>query len=181
MLALVTIGAQSALADGLVQVELDASGKATPSECRDKNDSCRLWASEGECSSNPGFMHGACRESCFQCESLACRNDDSSCEAWAMAGECAANEAFMVSACAHACRICFVNQTATCRRGDDAVAAASPGSLDANFERLVSDPGPSESPRPKGRVLSREPWVLEFDDFLSASEADELVRPWDAP
>ena len=27
----------------------------------------------------------------------------------------------------HACRICFVNQTAACRRPDDAVAAAGPG------------------------------------------------------
>ena len=29
--------------------------------------------------------------------------------------------------CRHACRICFVNQTAACRRPDDAVAAAGPG------------------------------------------------------
>ena len=69
----------------------------------------------------------------------------------------------------HACRICFVNQTAACRRPADAVAAAAPGTLDANFERLASGPAAA-------RVLSREPWVLAFDGFLSSAEADAIVR-----
>ena len=70
------------------------------------------------------------RRSCFQCESAACSNDDSACEAWAAAGECASNERFMLATCPHACRICFVNQTAACRRPADAVAAAVPGTLE---------------------------------------------------
>ena len=165
---LLAVFAQSAPHD-VVQVQVDASGSASPGsaspsdECMDTNDSCRTWAADGECSSNPGFMLSACRESCFQCESAACSNDAAGCEAWAAAGECAANEKFMVSACRHACRICFVNQTAACRRPDDAFAAAAPGTLPANVERLARG---AAAPR----VLSREPWVLAFDDFLSASE-----------
>ena len=105
---LLAVLAQSAPHD-VVQVQVDASGSASPAsavpsdECMDTNDSCRTWAADGECSSNPGFMHSACRESCFQCESAACSNDAAGCEAWAAAGECAANEKFMVSACRHAC------------------------------------------------------------------------------
>ena len=75
----------------------------------------------------------------------------------------------MLATCPHACRICFVNQTAACRRPADAVAAAAPGTLDANFERLASGPAAA-------RVLSREPWVLAFDGFLSSAEADAIVR-----
>lgn len=155
---LLAVFAQSAPQD-VVQVQVDASGSASPSECMDSNDSCRTWAADGECSSNPAFMLSACRESCYQCESAACSNDDAACEAWAAAGECAANEKFMVTACRHACRICFVNQTAACRRSDDAFAAAGPGTLQANFERLARGPAAP-------RILSREPWVLAFDNFL---------------
>ena len=65
MLLLATWGAQSALAHGVVHAQVDASGSASPSdECMDTNDSCRTWAADGECSSNPAFMHEACRESC---------------------------------------------------------------------------------------------------------------------
>ena len=97
-----------------------------------------------------------------------CRNDDESCSNWAADGECARNEGYMLEHCAFACRTCFTNQTRECRRPADLVPAAAAGTIDATFERLVSSP---RAPR----VLSRSPWVLAFDDFLSDAEADALV------
>lgn len=114
------------------------------------------------------------RRSCFQCESAACSNDVSDCVSWAAAGECATNERFMVTACPHACRICFVNQTAACRRPDEAVAAAGPGTLEANFQRLASGPPASHL---KGRVLSREPWVRLRGQSGSAVAAQPVLPP----
>lgn len=40
-----------------------------PPPCRDDDDSCTGWASGGECAKNPGFMLGACKESCGVCTS----------------------------------------------------------------------------------------------------------------
>lgn len=74
----------------------------------------------------------------------------------------------MLDSCAHACRTCFLNQTAACRRPAGTESAGDVGTIDATFERLVAGP---RAPR----VLSREPWVLAFDDFLTSAEADALV------
>ena len=70
---LAMLGTQSAQAHDVVRAQVDASGGASPSdECMDTNDSCRNWAADGECSSNPGFMRTACRESC----SMSRRDED---------------------------------------------------------------------------------------------------------
>ena len=62
---LAMFGAQSVQAHDVVHAQVDASGDTLAlDECMDTNDSCRTWAADGECSSNPGFMHVACRESC---------------------------------------------------------------------------------------------------------------------
>lgn len=36
--------------------------------CVDKEEQCAYWASRGECSANPGFMHKGCAKSCGTCE-----------------------------------------------------------------------------------------------------------------
>lgn len=43
--------------------------KKTP-PCEDDNDACTGWAASGECTNNPGFMMGACKESCDVCTSF---------------------------------------------------------------------------------------------------------------
>lgn len=35
--------------------------------CADTNAMCACWASQGECSKNPGYMNTACQASCSQC------------------------------------------------------------------------------------------------------------------
>ena len=114
-------------------------------------------------------MRTACRQSCYSCQSTRCHDDDvEQCPRWAAAGECATNQGYMLQGRAFSCRTCFLNATAACRRPADAAAAARPGELEANFARLAA--GPLQP-----RVLSRAPWILEFDDFLTSAEADALV------
>jgi hypothetical protein len=53
---------------------------AAATKCSDNNDNCNFWASQGECQSNPGFMHANCPVSCGTCveltqEDLALIND----------------------------------------------------------------------------------------------------------
>jgi hypothetical protein len=147
---------------------VSVDGTATEPACVNSDENCVLWAEKGECKANPAFMRASCRASCYVCQSDGCRDEDGQCEAWAANGECARNEAYMLSACPYACRTCFVNTTATCRRPADTKPAAVAGSIDERFEALVRGP---LAPR----VLHREPWLLEFDSFLTEEEADHLL------
>lgn len=40
------------------------------SGCENEHTSCGEWASAGECSKNPGYMHSQCRKSCGTCASM---------------------------------------------------------------------------------------------------------------
>ena len=165
----------SAVAD---EVAVDAMGQTvaatSPSQlCEDEHDSqqCKLWASKHECTNNPSFMTRSCRASCLLCQSSGCQNLHDSCESWAAAGECNRNEGFMAEHCAFSCRSCFLVRRPECRRNStandhpDVVA----GTVDATFERLVAS---ERAPL----VLHREPWIIQFDDFLTHAEADRLVE-----
>ena len=41
--------------------------------CMDKNGNCPLWAKDGHCQSNPGYMNTNCRHSCKVCGGRNCR------------------------------------------------------------------------------------------------------------
>jgi len=38
-------------------------------DCADDESSCEAWATQGECETNPEFMHASCRRSCKLCSS----------------------------------------------------------------------------------------------------------------
>jgi hypothetical protein len=42
------------------------SCSASPN-CKDGNSSCASWASRGECTRNPAYMHQNCKRSCNKC------------------------------------------------------------------------------------------------------------------
>jgi len=103
----VTISAKLLLAVmGLMCVLVqDVSSRSV---CMDRNPSCGLWASEGECYKNIGFMHIHCAESCQQCQVQddLCRDETEQCPAWAEKGECTLNRKFMKKNCPRACGVC---------------------------------------------------------------------------
>jgi hypothetical protein len=44
------------------------SDEINDSLCFDKEENCGFWASKGECSANPGYMHLNCAKSCGTCK-----------------------------------------------------------------------------------------------------------------
>jgi prolyl 4-hydroxylase len=69
---------------------------------------CPLWASKGECVSNPGYMLAHCADACGAVAGGAVSADaprdlEPECAGYAQAGECARNPAFMLSRCKLSC------------------------------------------------------------------------------
>lgn len=95
-----------------------------PDACSDTQESCAMWAAEGECENNPGFMLTGCADSCTRCKegpagkgkmrSLAdrirrrnswCGDEDDDCAARVAAGACH-NGSDAPLRCAGSCGIC---------------------------------------------------------------------------
>merc|ERR1719223_1714839 len=74
----------------------------TDAECTNKNDSCSLWAGQGECTKNPTYMKTNCCDACSK-DDAECTNKNDSCFAWAGKGECTTNPSWMKENCCFAC------------------------------------------------------------------------------
>ncbi|KAJ1639639.1 hypothetical protein T492DRAFT_934806 [Pavlovales sp. CCMP2436] len=97
--------------------------------CDDKDKGCRVWADEGECTNNPGYMIRNCPSSCRTCDQLF----EPTCDA-------------------------------------DGPNALKEGDIEATFTHAASLSQYAPT------VLSRDPWVLIYDYFLSPEEAAEVIR-----
>ncbi|KAG8467226.1 hypothetical protein KFE25_000542 [Diacronema lutheri] len=100
----------------------------------------------------------------------ACADMSDECGAWAVAGECEANPRHMKVSCAASCGSCdWASAERRCALDPRALPAVAPGDINRTFARIeaLGEYAP--------RVLSREPWVVVLDAFLSAEEADALV------
>ena len=101
-----------------------------------------------------------------------CIDSDPRCGDWAKAGECAANPSYMLTSCAKACRSCHLLDTEVrCRPMPGRTAAMGAGDLNATFARAVAG-----FPELGPRVLSTDPWVVVFDNFLRPDEVEALKR-----
>lgn len=74
--------------------------------CKDQDERCKHWASQGECEHNPIFIHQQCPLSCRICPKFACVDEDKSCSYWASIGECKANPYYMQNSCSQSCNMC---------------------------------------------------------------------------
>lgn len=103
-----------------------------------------------------------------------CKNQHAECTTWAVAGECKNNKKYMVTSCAPACMTCdkllIENR---CPIDPYAKPAWKPGSLNAMFEYLISEPVASKYPV---TILSKDPWVVTLDDVVSEEEALHLIE-----
>ncbi len=147
--------------------------KGGRSLCKDASSYCGEWAAVGECDSNPGYMKLNCPVTCHLCQSEACHDvDEQRCEAQARRGDCRAQPERMFRECRWACRWCAMETSSRCRREDGLKPAATKGAVEFMFGRAASSLFAKYSPR----VLRRDPWVIVFDDFLSATESDAIIR-----
>merc|ERR1711970_1509686 len=82
--------------------------------CADGHHACGVWAQQGECVLNTGFMLVTCCLSCRKIAAMnstvkqrtACIDAHPSCGGWASLGECARNSEYMRQSCPASCQIC---------------------------------------------------------------------------
>ena len=100
-----------------------------------------------------------------------CKDSDTSCASWAGGGECDANPGFMLSSCPLSCNACPEgDEDPACVRRNK-TAAVQNGGISAIFERAER-----EYKQYNPKALSRDPWVMTFDNFLTEGEADAAAR-----
>mmetsp|Transcript_13287 Transcript_13287/g.43149 ORF Transcript_13287/g.43149 Transcript_13287/m.43149 type:complete len:487 (+) Transcript_13287:32-1492(+) len=157
-------------------------GKPKPRKaeaCEDVNRMCATWAAIGECQSNPGYMLTQCPVTCKMCQSATCRDEWADCTERCRGGpESNYSESVncysmpeLVEHCAWTCGACKEHRfdRPQCARGVNAEPAAVPGSVDRIFGRIAAE-------QPGTTMLSREPWVLLIEDFMTSDEADEILK-----
>lgn len=146
----------------------EASPPSFSRPCVDRNAACTAWANEGECDANPNYMRAECARSCYVCESDLCSDDNGGhCSALPLS-ECA--DKATAQRCPFRCGACGLVFSPRCARKPGIGPAKPAGALGRMFKAL-SAPGA----RPAARVLSADPYVLLFEDFLSDEEVDALV------
>ena len=139
--------------------------------CADRSSFCGQWAAVGECDSNPNYMRANCPVTCHLCQSGDCHDSDQvRCAARAAAGECRRAPEVMYGECRWSCKWCAMRENARCKRPPGTRPAAVGGTVNHVFSRAAL------MERYLPRVLSRDPWVIVFEDFLSQGEAERIIR-----
>lgn len=142
--------------------------------CTDNSNYCGQWAAVGECDSNPHYMKTQCRVTCGLCQSAACHDVNvTRCKAEAAAGLCRSEPERMYRDCRWACSWCAMTTSKTCLRAKDQKPAAWAGSVESMFTRAADT---TLHGHYAPRVLSRSPWVVAFDSFLSDAECDRVIK-----
>jgi len=81
---------------------------------------CTLFASEGDCYTNPAYMGAYCKKACKQCDQpTMCANkaNQTECATRVSAQECSKNSVYMLSNCTKSCFGC--NDTVKCENKND--------------------------------------------------------------
>ena len=146
--------------------------------CADLRDDCAELAGPllHGCGSQVGVMLLECPRTCEACsykglidEALECKDTNPECDNWARMGECEANPRFMLQSCSIACGSCEAKQSG-CNRRNSTLPMPAPGGLQAMFERSLTD-----FPQYEPVALSRDPWVVQFENLVTAEEAAAMI------
>lgn len=118
-----------------------------------------------------------CPRTCEACsyqslirEALACEDTNENCAQWASTGECEKNPRYMLQSCTVSCGSCEAKQTG-CNRQNSSLFMPVPGGLQGMFERALTD-----FPQYEPHALSADPWVVQFENLLTAEEAAQMIR-----
>ena len=171
------------------QVAVDAAGRQTTSQsdmiarsrgsaCADTRPDCEELAGDflRQCGSDPDLLR-ACARTCGTCsylslidEAMDCADTMPECANWASIGECEKNPKFMLQGCATSCGSCEGKKVG-CARANSTAPISAPGGLNDMFESALAD-----FPELEPVALSRDPWVLQFENLLTKEEADAVVE-----
>ena len=104
-----------------------------------------------------------------------CKNQHRDCSFWASIGECEANPSYMKRSCAPACATCHLlkfENRCPFPDGLEETAVFKPGDMGRVFQDIKSGVWDVYKPI----ILSEDPWIVVFDDFLSAEEAEHMIE-----
>jgi prolyl 4-hydroxylase len=119
-------------------------------ECVNSNEEqCPLWASWGHCFSNPKYMLYSCQMSCDTCS----KSDQELQQLAAYRIKCPFD-----------------------RHAPTSVVVGEEGDLNKLFESIADEDDAPEKKLYATSVLSKEPWIIQLDDFLTQDECDLLIK-----
>lgn len=124
-------------------------------DCSDRHQQCLQFEKQGECSNNPGWMIVNCPKSCHACH---LRDAKVRCQR--------SNLPVILFL------FVFLNST-NCLRATLNISTEpiyKPGDLNWMFENIAE-----EFPHYGISIISRSPWIVTFDNFLSDEEVDALI------
>ena len=105
-----------------------------------------------------------------------CTDRHEQCIMWAKAGECGVNPGWMAVFCSLSCNACHLTDPKVrCARSSlnmDQNPVYDPGDMSSMFQSIT----PSFMDKYGARVLSTDPWVVIFDNFLTDSESNAIVK-----
>jgi len=100
-----------------------------------------------------------------------CQNKDPRCQEWADEGECINNPRYMNISCASACSTCrYLDSKWRCGIDPELPAFVHPGDVDRMFENMIAN-----FTKYKPVVLSKDPWLVVLDDFLTPEEVASVL------
>lgn len=105
---------------------------------------------------------------CLSCHKLTCVDTDSNCVAWSQSGECYKNTDYMMSTC---CFSCSPDYEDKCTQYPTERPDVAEGDISKIFEAAVAN-----YPQYNPQVLSRDPWVVTFDNLLTDEETDGIIE-----
>uniref|UniRef100_A0A7S2WFP1 Fe2OG dioxygenase domain-containing protein n=1 Tax=Rhizochromulina marina TaxID=1034831 RepID=A0A7S2WFP1_9STRA len=110
--------------------------------------------------------------------SPACQDRKDMCGAAAIRGECSKNPGWMIVNCPFSCNACdLLDPKVRCDRSRLNITNTpffAAGGLSSMFQRIFEDFGSLEP-----ALVHEDPWIVTFDNFLNASEADALYHSVD--
>eukprot|EP00929_Paragymnodinium_shiwhaense_P003217 TRINITY_DN103646_c0_g1_i1.p1 TRINITY_DN103646_c0_g1~~TRINITY_DN103646_c0_g1_i1.p1 ORF type:complete len:404 (-),score=80.26 TRINITY_DN103646_c0_g1_i1:393-1604(-) len=133
---------------------------------------CREWALRCECSANPGFMLKECKKSC-QDYGQNCKDRAPGCDE-EVKTHCSDEQ---WKRCPKTCSEVQARLTRHRGQNKDCKRIEVPGGLqDRSIPEMfgrIADEGWAAEHKPK--VLSRDPWVVYFDELLTHKQVDDLL------
>eukprot|EP00040_Diaphanoeca_grandis_P012302 m.62455 g.62455 ORF g.62455 m.62455 type:complete len:447 (+) comp23158_c0_seq1:267-1607(+) len=97
------------------------------------------------------------------------------CAEWALQGECELNPSYLHQHCAKSCNLCRTSlpfNERCVRHPAERSAIEPPHGLDRMYHRILTDPDIVEKYTPY--AVSKDPWVVVFENFVSEDEGNEL-------
>jgi len=106
-----------------------------------------------------------------------CEDKNENCTWWAEIGECEKNPGYLLQNCPKSCNYCRATlpKSQRCLQDkNDPKWITSPGGLNTMFERIMTDPDIIRQYEPI--ALSRDPWVVQVENFVSQQESDNIFK-----